>query len=71
MVDASKLADKLGSPAILSQNVLLALLEFNGESAANPMDGRMHAVEDWQSCSDQMDWKIWTPLTFAFSLTRK
>jgi len=41
MVDASRLADKLGSPTIHSQHVLLALLEFTGETAAQPMDGRI------------------------------
>lgn len=36
MVGASKLADKLGSSSIHSQHVLLALLEFNGDNAAQP-----------------------------------
>jgi ATP-dependent Clp protease ATP-binding subunit ClpC len=41
MVDASKIADKLGSASIHSQHVLLALLEFTGETAAKPVNGRI------------------------------
>lgn len=41
MVEASKLADKLGSASIHSQHVLMALLEFTGESAAQPINGRI------------------------------
>jgi ATP-dependent Clp protease ATP-binding subunit ClpC len=43
MVGASKLADKLGSSSIHSQHVLLALLEFNGDNAAQPsINGIIH-----------------------------
>ena len=61
MVDASKLADKLGSPARRSQHVLLAL------SANWPrnLTTKESFLEDWQYRSEQMDWKMWTPLTFA------
>ena len=61
MVDASKLADKLGSPAIRSQHVLLALLSNRPRNLSTEES----SAEDLQSYSEQMDWKMWTPLTFA------
>ena len=39
MISASKLADQMASKTVHSHHVLLALLEYNGESAARPDTG--------------------------------